>query len=78
LIQIGPTATGSGTSVFNVDLLAASGGTPTHYTTAPAFKDNIDKTYTIKSGTLGTGWAEERNIIIVENSNGAAWEIQQP
>ena len=77
LIQIAPNATGSGKSMFHVDLLVESGGTPTNYTSAPAFKDNIDLTYTIKDTTLGANWAKERNIIIVENDNGATWEVQQ-
>lgn len=79
LIQISPTATGSGTSIFNINLLAATGSpsVPTHYTTAAAFKDNIDLTYTIKAATLGADWAKERNIIIVENDDGATWEIQE-
>lgn len=79
LIQVSPTPTNSGTSIFNINLLAKSGSplAPTHYTTAAAFKDNIDLTYTIKASTLGADWAKERNIIIAENDNGAVWEIQE-
>lgn len=77
LIQISPTA--SSAAIFNINLLGTS-GTPasSNYTTTAAFKDNIDLTYTIKSSVLGSEWKNERNIIIVENDNGAKWEIQQP
>jgi hypothetical protein len=75
LIQLSPVPTGSTPSVFSVDLLAQSGGTPTNYTTASAIKDNLDLTHTIKSSVLGSNWANEQNIVIVDNDNGSDYKL---
>jgi hypothetical protein len=75
LIQLSPVPTGSTPSVFSVDLLVQSGGTPTNYTTASAIKDNLDLTHTIKSSVLGSNWANEQNIVIVDNDNGSDYKL---
>lgn len=72
LIQLSPVPTGSTPSIFSVDLLAGNG---TNYTSATAIKDNLDTTYTIKSSVLGSNWANEQNIVIVDNDNGSDYKL---